>query len=214
MTEKAERTTRAPKTRSPGKAAEPFALPPTVGVPAVLDDDGGDRAFRQLLYDLAIAATHLESAREYLARRLGVTSPQYNMLMVIAQYEGSAGLTVSDVAAHLHVSNTFVTTEIKKLERAGLVAKEANPLDARSVLLRLTPDGEARIQALGPDLLFVNNPLFRNISKEDFRHLSRIVASLIGDFAQTVAVLAVMGRAGPLAQDGAASPARRSTRKA
>lgn len=168
---------------------------PTVSSPAVLDGPaGGDRAFRQLLYDISIAASHLESARGYLASHLGVSSPQYNMLMVIAQYEGSTGISVNEIADHLHVSNTFVTTEVKKLERLGMVVKAPNPADARSVLVRLSEEGEQRVQALHPELLFVNDHLFESISPADFKALSRIIASLLGDFSRTVAMLQVVAQ--------------------
>lgn len=170
-------------------------LMPTVSSPAVLDSaGGGDRAFRQLLYDISIAASHLESARAYLASHLGVTSPQYNMIMVIAQYEGSAGLSVNEIADHLHVSGTFVTAEIKKLVRLGMVIKEPNPADARSVLIRLSEEGDRQVRAIHPELLFVNDHLFEHISQSDFKALSRIIASLIHDFSRTVAMLQVVAQ--------------------
>ncbi|MES2245535.1 MAG: MarR family transcriptional regulator [Pseudomonadota bacterium] len=170
-------------------------LLPTVSLAAVLDGTGGgDRSFRQLLYDISIAASHLESARAYLASNLGVTSPQYNMLMVVAQYEGSEGISINEIADHLHVSNTFITTELKKLVRDGLVVKDPNPSDARSVLVRLSTQGEEKVRALHPELLFVNDHLFQNLSASDFKALSRIIASLIGDFSQTVAMLQVVSQ--------------------
>ena len=191
-----------PSAAERANSARPFRFAPTVSLPALLDPEGGgDIQFRQLLYDISIAAAHLESARAYLATHMGLTSPQYNMVMIIAQYEGPTGISVSDVAAHLHVTNTFVTTEIKKLTRLGLVAKEPNPADARSVLLRLTPEGEARVRALEPELLFVNDQLFRRLSKTDFQNLSRIVASIIDDFSRTVALLGALGRSAPAARN-------------
>jgi DNA-binding MarR family transcriptional regulator len=189
---------------APSKRKGKFVLTPTVSVPAVLDRSGGsDRSFRQLLYDISTAASHLESARAYLASRLGVTSPQYNMIMVIAQYEGDEGMSVNEIADHLHVSATFVTAELKKLERQGLVVKLPNPADARSVIVRLSEEGERQVTALGPEFLFVNDHLFENISAADFQALSRIVASLIADFSRTVAMLQVVAQADPAGGSGA-----------
>jgi DNA-binding MarR family transcriptional regulator len=168
-----------------------------VSNPNLLDvQGGGDKDFRQLLYDVSIAAAHLESARAHLATRMGVTSPQYNMVMIIAQYESADGMSVSEVAAHLHVSNTFVTAEIKKLIGIGLVDKVPNPADARGVLLRLTPEGEVRVRTLEPELLFVNDHLFQKLSRTDFQHLSHVVSSLIDDFARTIALLGALGGRG------------------
>lgn len=185
----------AKKTGAAQRRQTKFALMPTVSAPAVLDvADGSDRSFRQLLYDISTAASHLESARSYLASCLGVTSPQYNMVMVIAQYQGDEGISVNEIAEHLHVSNTFVTMEVKKLERQGLVVKAPNPVDARSVLIRLSDEGAQQVHALQPELLFVNDHLFEHISAADFQALSRIVASLIGDFSRTVAMLGVLAK--------------------
>jgi DNA-binding MarR family transcriptional regulator len=170
-------------------AGRPFLLAPTVSLPALLDAQGGDRRFRQMLYDISTAATLLESARAYLASRLDVTPPQYNMLMVIAQFEGERGLSINEVAAHLHVSNTFVTAEVNKLVKRDLVVKVPNPEDARSVLLNLTAEGERQVQALEQDLMFVNDRLFAGLGASDFEQFSRIIAALIPDFERTVAVL-------------------------
>ena len=212
-----ERAARPSKSGPKRGSSQLFMLAPTVSIPALLDEvGGGDRDFRQLLYDIAIAAAHLEAARSYLAGHMGVTSPQYNMMMVIAQYEDRAGISVSDIASHLHVSNTFVTSESKKLIEAGLLDKLPNPADARGVLLRLTPKGEARVGALEPELLFVNDHLFRHLSREDFRGLARTVASLIDDFTQTIAILGAMTnrQRGPRALADSATAVKRLGRKA
>ncbi|MDP9994014.1 DNA-binding MarR family transcriptional regulator [Variovorax boronicumulans] len=181
---------------SKAKRGRPFEMAATVSNPDLRDAEGGDRQFRQLLYDISIAASKLEAARAHLAGNLGVTSPQYNMVMIIAQYEEPIGLSVSEVAARLHVSNTFVTAEIKKLIALDLVDKMPDPADGRRVLLRLTPQGEERVRALEPELLFVNDHLFQRLGRVDFEHLSRIVASLLDDFARTIGLLEVLGRDG------------------
>jgi DNA-binding MarR family transcriptional regulator len=168
---------------SSAEAPQTFQLAPTISLPALLDKgDKGDGTFRQMLYDIAVAAGHLQEARQFLAERLGVTSPQYNIVMVIARAADSKsdGISVSDVAAHLNVSGAFVTTEVKK---------RPNPEDARGVLLALSHEGIERVRALEPDLLMVNNRLFSTLSREDFHSLARIVGSLINIFGETVAVL-------------------------
>jgi DNA-binding MarR family transcriptional regulator len=177
-----------------GKAQPKFLLKPTISCEAVLDPDGGDRTFRQLLYDFASAAAKLETARAYLASKIGITSPQYNIIMVIAQYEGDSGLTVNEIAEHLHVRGTFITAESKKLEKLGLLVKGPNPADARSVLIRLSKEGEQAVDRLHSELNFVNDHLFRRLSAKDFKSLSKIVASLLGDFTATVGMLELLSK--------------------
>ena len=169
------------------------ALPPTISIPELLDEDGAsDRHFRQFLYDVSAMGAYLESAREYFASEVGISPPQYNCAMIIAQYQGSAGVSVSEVAKHMHVSTAFVTSEAGKLEQAGLIEKYRNPDDGRGILLRLTKPGKARLREIEPQRLLINNSLFRSMTAEDFRHLAKIMASLIDDFAATVNMIKVM----------------------
>ena len=70
-----------------------FALPATVSRPALLENGSDDR-FRQLVYDLLTVSVRMEAAREHLARRLGVSGPQYSILMAIARLQGPHGVRV------------------------------------------------------------------------------------------------------------------------
>jgi DNA-binding MarR family transcriptional regulator len=168
-------------------------LPPTISITELLDEGGtSDRHFRQFLYDISAMGAYLESAREYFASEVGITPPQYNCAMIIAQYQRSAGVSVSDVAKHMHVSTAFVTSEAGKLEQAGFVMKYRNPNDGRGILLRLTKSGRARLLEIEPQRLLINNSLFRSITAQDFRHLAKIMASLIEDFAATVNMIKIM----------------------
>jgi len=183
--------------RSAKKASErknqPFQMPITITHRGLLDEGGKtDYRFRQLLYDFSALGSYLESAREYLASQLGISAPQYNCAMIIAQYQSAAGVPVGEVARYLHVSTAFVTTEVKRLEQKGLVRKDRNPKDGRGVLLRLTPSGEAKICALKPQLQLVNDHLFRSMSERTFRDLATTVATLIEDFAVTSSILGKM----------------------
>jgi DNA-binding MarR family transcriptional regulator len=188
-------TARSAKRANRARNERVFTMLPTVSKPELLDPDGAsDRRFRQFLYDFSSLASYLASARTYLAAQVGLTSPQYNIVMIIAQYQGAEGVSVGDVAQHLHVSTAFITSEMRKLEHAGLVEKRPNPNDGRSILLRLTPFGETSVQRIAPERLFVNDQLFRGLTGEDFHHLAETVASLMVDFAQTVDVLETMQR--------------------
>ncbi|WP_158598115.1 MarR family winged helix-turn-helix transcriptional regulator [Noviherbaspirillum saxi] len=163
-----------------------FQLRPSTSKLELLDEGGNtDHRFRQFLYDFSVLATQLETARAYLAAHVGVTSPQYNILMIIARNQGEEGVSVSDVARYLHVTGAFITAEVRKLENIGLVEKRPNPNDARSTLLRLSPEGETRIRDVEPERLFVNDNLFQNLSGKDFQHLSATLSSLLDDFANT-----------------------------
>jgi DNA-binding MarR family transcriptional regulator len=167
-----------------------FRLPLSATRVQLLDEGGAtDHRFRQLLHDFSALASTLEMARAYLASIVGLTSPQYNIAMVLANYQNAGGISVSDVAKRLHVSTAFITSEAGHLEQAGLLSKRPNPGDGRGVLLRLTSRGEALVQRVGPERQRLNDRLFNSLTAKGFRGLSRTLTTLLNDFAYTVSLL-------------------------
>ena len=145
-----------------------------------------DKQFRQFLYDLSVIAAQLDVARGYLASQLGVSPPQYNILMVIAQYQHPEGVSLSEVAKHLHVSIAHITNEIKKLGQLGWVEINVNPKDRRARLVKIHQEVEKQFIQLGNYQRSTNNSLFANLSKSEFQQMRRILTKLIDDFASTI----------------------------
>ena len=168
----------------PSKTAA-FDLPLTATLEGLIDK-GSDHQFRQTMYDLDFLAGTLIDARKLLGAAMGVSSPQYNILMIVAEYDSQGGITVRDVAQRLHVSGAFVTIEASRLTKERLVRKRPNPKDKRSVLLHMTPEGGERIRQLIPSLQRFNNQLFQDVSKDEFQMMSSIVARLIANCEEAV----------------------------
>lgn len=178
------------KTLQNGSDNANFRVPVSVTREALLDDNGHtDHKFRQMLYDFSVLGASLEIARAHLASSIGLTSPQYNITMVIANLQGAAGIRVSDVAMRLHVSTAFVTSEAGKLEQMGLVKKRPNPSDGRGVLLRLTAKGEATVRQVSPLRQRMNDRLFASMSEKSFRNLAGTLSQLLDDFSDTIRML-------------------------
>jgi MarR family transcriptional regulator, organic hydroperoxide resistance regulator len=155
-----------------------FALPATVSRPALLEDGTDDR-FRQLVYDLLTVSVRMEAVREHLARRLGVSGPQYSILMAITRLQGPHGVRVGAIAKALHVTSAFIATETGRLARLGLVSKNPNPKDRRGVLLAVTAKGEAALNKLGPEIRAVNDDFFKPLDRGAFMALASAAAALV-----------------------------------
>ena len=94
-----------------------------------------DRQLCFALYSSSLAMTKLYKP---LLEPLGLTYPQYLVLLVL--WEGD-GLAVGELGARLHLDSGTLTPLLKRLEAAGLVLRERAAADERRVLLRLTPAG-------------------------------------------------------------------------
>jgi len=155
-----------------------FALPATVSRPSLLENGSDDR-FRQLVYDLLTVSVRMEAVREHLARRLGVSGPQYSILMAITRLQGPHGVRVGAIAKALHVTSAFIATETGRLARLGLVSKNPNPNDRRGVLLAVTAKGEAALNKLGPEIRAVNDDFFKPLDRGAFLALASAAAVLV-----------------------------------
>jgi DNA-binding MarR family transcriptional regulator len=75
--------------------------------------------------------------RAALARRLGVTAIE----VLAVQHLARAGeLTPGQLSTRLQLSSGGTTGLIQRMQRAGHVTRDVDPRDARSVVLRLTPE--------------------------------------------------------------------------
>jgi DNA-binding MarR family transcriptional regulator len=180
-------------------ASDPSAAPLTVSHPPLLVR-GSDRRFRQLLADFLTVATQLEAVRGHLGGRVGLTGPQYSILMAVAHLQGGRGVSVGQVAERLHVSSAFVTAETGKLARRGLVRKRPNPDDGRGVLLSLAPHGRACVAELAPEVRQVNDLFFGALDGARFEALAAMMAAMVGSGARALAHAEAAERADALAR--------------
>lgn len=77
---------------------------------------------------------------ELVAREADITVPQYRFLLFLKRGPRRAG----DLALQAAVGKPTASALIADMEKRGLISREADPADARSVRLRLTDEGLAR----------------------------------------------------------------------
>jgi DNA-binding MarR family transcriptional regulator len=165
------------KPRAKRKAAS-SALPPTTSRRALLKG-GSDHDFRALVHDLLTVSSRMETVRGHLGARMGVSGPQYSVLIAIAHLQGEQGVSVSALAKALHVSNAFVASETGKLAQRGLLHKRTNPDDRRGILLSIAPAGRIEIGKIGDEIRAINDLFFGALDAKAFAALSAAVGALV-----------------------------------
>jgi len=92
---------------------------------------GNEETVRRFLWDIAAVNIHLDEIRQFWARILGISGPQWMILMAVSDLDKGDGVPVKDVSAMLHVDSSFVTTQSKILEKNGFVRRVPSRDDAR-----------------------------------------------------------------------------------
>ncbi|PPR09865.1 MAG: hypothetical protein CFH41_02248 [Alphaproteobacteria bacterium MarineAlpha11_Bin1] len=155
-----------------------WILPPSTTLESLLDKENGDGDFRRLIYGIFTMTVNFDRIREQMATALGLSGIQYHILMVVAELTPSDRITVSLIADRLHTSGAYVTMESKKLMRRGFLDKQPNPDDGRSVILKLTEDGQDAIDSFTPHLQAINDELFDGMGPETFGRFREIVGHM------------------------------------
>jgi DNA-binding MarR family transcriptional regulator len=107
-----------------------------------------DPLVARLMYAVRALAKQINEAASKWLTQFGVPSAQFNYLVVLQVRGGN--LTLNEIATQIHTSNATVATMVAVLERERLVRRDANPRDARSVLVSLTPRGSSLIKKIFP----------------------------------------------------------------
>src|ERR1700733_7189343 len=130
---------------------------------------------QEFIWDIVSINTHFEEIRYMLARMLGISGPQWLILMAINDLDRGNGVSVRVVSEKLHVDPSFVTTQSKSLEKHGFMRRIASVDDARVVLMSLTDKACKQIASLSLHQERLNEYIF---SELDDRALEDITGKL------------------------------------
>jgi DNA-binding MarR family transcriptional regulator len=98
------------------------------------------RLDQQLCFALYSASLAMTKAYKPLLDPLGLTYPQYLVLLVLWETDG---VSVSQLGDRLRLDSGTLTPLLKRLEQAGLVQRLRDSADERRVRLHLTAAGRA-----------------------------------------------------------------------
>jgi DNA-binding MarR family transcriptional regulator len=113
-------------------AAKPISKPVTADQMLRLDN--------QICFAVYSAAHAFTRFYKPLLERLGLTYPQY--LVMLALWERD-GVPLKDIGERLFLDSGTLTPLLKRLEAAQLIRRTRGTEDERQVMIALTPQGEA-----------------------------------------------------------------------
>jgi DNA-binding MarR family transcriptional regulator len=133
---------------------------------------------RQFAWEIAAINVHLQEIRYFWAKALGVSGPQWMILMALADLDQGEGVAVKVVSKMLHVDPSFVTTQSKMLEKKGFMRRKPSVDDARVVQMSLTDKTYKLIAGLASEQEALNNFIFAEFSDRELGELTGKLAAL------------------------------------
>ena len=133
---------------------------------------------RRFTWVIASINVYLEELRYFWAKTLGISGPQWMILMALADLDERNGVPVNAVSKKLHVDSSFVTTQSKLLEKKGFLRRKASADDARIVLMSLTDKTYKHLSALAAQQEALNEFIFAEINDKQLDDLTATLDAL------------------------------------
>src|SRR5215213_4343363 len=133
---------------------------------------------RQFAWEIAAIKVHLQEIRYFWAKALGVSGPQWMILMALADLDQGEGVAVKVVSKMLHVDPSFVTTQSKMLEKKGFMRRKTSDEDARIVQMSLTDKTYKQIANLASQQEALNEFIFAEFDDRELAAFTGKLTSL------------------------------------
>nr|WP_315383083.1 MarR family transcriptional regulator [uncultured Sphingomonas sp.] len=129
-----------------------------------------------LPYQMSIASNAVSDAVATAYRNLfGLRIPEWRLVAVLA--EGGA-MSQQALCGRTRMDKVTVSRAAIGLVERGLIARAANPIDQRSHLVALTPEGWQLYEQVAPKALELERRLFASFSEEEKAQLAAMLARI------------------------------------
>src|ERR1700730_10000561 len=133
---------------------------------------------RRFVWEIASISVHLEEIRHFWAKALGISGPQWKIIVALADLDKGEGVPVNAVSKMLHVDPSFVTTQSKLLEKKGFVRRRPSKDDARIVKMSLTDKASKQLASLASQQEALNEFIFAEFSARELDEMTNKLAAL------------------------------------
>jgi MarR family transcriptional regulator, organic hydroperoxide resistance regulator len=133
---------------------------------------------RRLTWEIASINVHLEEIHQFWARTLGITGPQWMILMAVADADEKLGVPMNVVSKMLHTDPSFVTNQSKILEKEGFLRRKVSSNDARIVLMSLTEKTCKHLSKLAEQQEELNEFVFKVFTDRELNELAGRLSTL------------------------------------
>lgn len=128
----------------------------------------------QLCFPLYACSREMVKQYKPYLERIGLTYTQYITMMVLWEAQS---VTAKELGQRLYLDSGTLTPLLKRMESKGLITRQRDPVDERSLRVTITEQGE-RLKEQAIDIPYRMAELNR-LSKEDAETLYRLLYKLL-----------------------------------
>lgn len=137
-----------------------------------------DRAVRDFIWNIVEIHSQLEDIHKSWAQMLGISEPQWLILMAIDELDEGRGVSGIAVSNKLRIHPAFVTNQTKKLENLEFLSRVTSPDDGRFLQISLTEKARAEITKLSIKRQALISTMFGELDHDSLAYLNKRLASI------------------------------------
>jgi DNA-binding MarR family transcriptional regulator len=109
---------------------------------------GSDSVDYEALAQLRYELRKFQAFSSAAATKAGLTAQQHQALLIIRGFSDPVPVSIGDLAKYLLIRHHTAVELVDRMTRLELISREVDGADARRVLIKLTREGEKRLQKL------------------------------------------------------------------
>ncbi|MGI6679496.1 MAG: MarR family winged helix-turn-helix transcriptional regulator [Dehalobacterium sp.] len=134
-----------------------------------------DTTAGKVVLNMGDALGFIENIYDQFLSRWGLSQTKANVLLLLYKNEA---LALWELGEKLLVSRANITGLMDRLSKSGLVTREINPLDRRSLIAKLTPKGKMLIEEIIPLLKDFTEKVFSPLSETEQEQLIKLLQKI------------------------------------
>lgn len=123
-------------------------------------------------------SSHLGEVHQIWGKGLGISGPQWMILIAVSDLDKGDGVPVNVVSKLLRVDSSFVAPQSKVLERKGLLRRVSSSVDARVVKMSLTKITRKHLASLGEQFSAIREFVFEEFDEKELTAFTGQLATL------------------------------------
>ena len=122
---------------------------------------------------------YLDRLTERTVGIFGINTGEFRLLLLMHRQAPGTRMSAGALAERLNLSSSAMTNRLDRLEERGLIARERDPDDRRSVLVSITPHGEDVVGQAVQQQAKKESDFLDALKPEEQRRLNSFLRSLI-----------------------------------